>query len=538
MSQHKNALSSMLRLSKIGEGSYGIVYSGQFRDDESNKFYAVKRNFKELSTNWIGNIHEADILVRLKGHPCIVELHKISMGDPFDASNPMTPKITTEDKKTMKEDKMHFILEYLTDSGDTYLRSIQFSYVNSRLILCQVLLALDYMHSKKILHRDLKPANILIHYENSVPYAKVCDFGMSSNTINIVPKTPGVVTCWYRAPEVCFGHYDYGEKADVWSFGCLLYEFFAKSPWLCGTEDDDLKIVNKIVAKLEDPPEQEDIDYLNSKARKKLKINLNDTMTKRLKFESQMRFNSADKIEFERECGPYDRYIELLKQCLQLNPNKRPTVKELLDNKFFKVYESYIYAVQNRPCQSTNETLQYLISDTQERRWAMNVIVQIFNEKENTVWYKDLIIFHSMDLFERYISWRQTTQTTKFVSYNEENSEHGFFHTVKESELYMWSCLYIMHKYYCTLEHPKRWTDFAPEEFHNKEFKDSAKHFELTMIKHVCNYRVFRNTVFEIMDCENKTCTPADIYKLLIGYIQMTSYIGSVEGLYNNIMSE
>ena len=539
MSQHKNGCSSMVRISKVGEGSYGIVYSGKFKENENDeKLYAVKRNFKELSTNWIGNIHEADVLVRLKGHPCIVELHKISMGDPFDQSNPMTPKITTDDKKNMKEDKMHFILEYLADSGDSYMRSAKFSYVNSRLILCQVLLALDYMHSKKVLHRDLKPANILIHFENNVPYAKVCDFGMSANKIQLIPATPGVVTCWYRAPEICSAVSDYDEKSDVWSFGCLLFEFIAKTPWLCGTEDDDLKIMNKIITKLEDPPEAEDIAYLQTKGRNKLKLKLNDTIHKRLTFESQMRFNFASKKEFERECGPYEEYIKLLKKCLQINPAKRPTVNEILNDKFFEVYKDYIKAVQNRNYQAVNENLQYIISDTQERRWAMNVIIRVFNDRNAHTWFKDLIIFHAIDLFERYISWCQSDKNNNRIeNLGEETSEHGYFHTEKESELRMWCCLYIMHKYYCSLEHPRKWTDFAPQEFHDKIYKDQAKHFEYTMIKYVCNYRIFRNTVFEIMDCNRKQCDINDIFNLLISYIKVSNYIGTVEGLYNIINS-
>jgi serine/threonine protein kinase len=536
MSQPKNDI--MYRLNKVGEGSYGIVYSGKFKDTKDDKIYAVKRNFKELSTNWIGNIHEADILVRLKGHPCIVELHKISMGDPFDPSNPMTPKITNEDKKTMKEDKMHFILEYLSDSGDTYLRSNKFSYVNSRLILCQILLALDYMHSKKILHRDLKPANILINYNDNVPYAKVCDFGMSSNRVQTLPATPGVVTCWYRAPEICFALEDYDEKSDVWSFGCLLYEFFAKAPWLCGTEDDDTKIVNKIIVKLETPPEQEDIDYLNKKSRKNLKLKLNDVIHKRLTFQSQMRFNSADVMEFERECGSYADYINLLKRCLHINPTKRPSVKEILQDKFFSVYVDYIKHLQQQPYISVNENLNFIISDTQERIWAMNVIIETSNDRDKYTWYKELIVFHAIDLFERYISWCQSEKNTRVSIYNEETSEHGFIHTEKESRLRIWSCMYIMHKYYATLEHPRKWTDFAPEEFHSKEYKNQSRDFEYVMVKHVCNYRIFRPTVFEIMDCERKHCSATDIQKLLIGYIKMSNYIGSAEGLYKEIMSK
>ncbi len=95
-----------------------------------------------------------------------------------------------------------------------------------------------------------------------------------------------------------------------------------------------------------------------------------------------------------------------------------------------------------------------------------------------------------------------------------------------------------MHKYYATLEHPRRWTDFAPEEFHNKEYKTQSRDFEHIMLKHICNYRIFRNTVFEIMDCERNNCTASDIQKLLIGYIKMSNYIGSAEGLYNEIMNK
>jgi mitogen-activated protein kinase 1/3 len=43
-------------------------------------------------------------------------------------------------------------------------------------ILYNLLCALKYMHSAKVLHRDIKPANILINEDCSI---KVCDFGLA-----------------------------------------------------------------------------------------------------------------------------------------------------------------------------------------------------------------------------------------------------------------------------------------------------------------------------------------------------------------------
>lgn len=78
---------------------------------------------------------------------------------------------------------------------------------------------MSYLHQKSIIHRDLKAANILLN-ENGV--VKVADFGVARVT------RPGVMTAetgTYRwmAPEV-IEHRPYDHKADVFSFGILLWE--------------------------------------------------------------------------------------------------------------------------------------------------------------------------------------------------------------------------------------------------------------------------------------------------------------------------
>jgi eukaryotic-like serine/threonine-protein kinase len=100
----------------------------------------------------------------------------------------------------------------------------------------QITEALEYAHERGIVHRDLKPANIKVTNDDAV---KVLDFGLAkaiegdaasmdiatSPTMSRMASQAGVLlgTAAYMSPEQAKGK-AVDRRADIWAFGCVLYE--------------------------------------------------------------------------------------------------------------------------------------------------------------------------------------------------------------------------------------------------------------------------------------------------------------------------
>ncbi len=112
----------------------------------------------------------------------------------------------------------------------------ELSLQESLAIAKQIAEALEYAHDRGIVHRDLKPANIKITPDGTV---KVLDFGLAkamasedsasdlsnSPTLTALATQAGVIlgTAAYMSPEQAKGK-PVDRRADIWAFGCVLYE--------------------------------------------------------------------------------------------------------------------------------------------------------------------------------------------------------------------------------------------------------------------------------------------------------------------------
>ncbi|XP_061607500.1 serine/threonine-protein kinase 36-like isoform X1 [Phyllopteryx taeniolatus] len=195
-------------LAQVGQGSFGRVHKGMKRF--TGQVVALKfmpkmgRSTKELQSLK----KEIDIMSNLQ-HPNIVKL--------FDSFETETEVVVVTE---YAEGQLFQIIE-----ADGSLPESQVCE-----IACQLVSALYYLHSRRILHRDMKPQNILFDKNGVV---KLCDFGFArAMSISTMVVTSIKGTPLYMSPELV-AEKPYDHTADLWALGCILYEIHTGLPPFC-----------------------------------------------------------------------------------------------------------------------------------------------------------------------------------------------------------------------------------------------------------------------------------------------------------------
>jgi polo-like kinase 1 len=92
----------------------------------------------------------------------------------------------------------------------------------------QIILALKYLHSHRIIHRDLKLGNLFLNDKMEI---KLGDFGLATKLDFDGEKKRTICgTPNYIAPEVLEGKAGHSYEVDIWSLGVIIYTLIIGKP--------------------------------------------------------------------------------------------------------------------------------------------------------------------------------------------------------------------------------------------------------------------------------------------------------------------
>ena len=166
-------LRSIRLICLLGEGSFAKVFFVKKREGSQSTYYAMKVLDKKIlkEKDYFSYVKlERQILMTLE-HPFILKLHYS-----FQCAT-----------------SLYLLLDY--EGGGTLFYHLKqkkrFQEKEIVFYAAEIVLALEYLHSKNIIYRDLKPENILLSQDGHI---RLADFGLAKKLEGIAPQHS------YRSP--------------------------------------------------------------------------------------------------------------------------------------------------------------------------------------------------------------------------------------------------------------------------------------------------------------------------------------------------
>ncbi|XP_069716167.1 serine/threonine-protein kinase Nek10-like [Phaenicophaeus curvirostris] len=227
-------------LEHLGSGAFGSVY--KVRKHNGQNLLAMKEVYlhnpafgkdkKDRDSSVKNIVSELAIIKEQLCHPNVVRYYRTFL----------------------ENDRLYIVMELIegVPLGEHFnsLKEKQKQFTEERIwhIFIQLCLALRYLHKeKRIVHRDLTPNNIMLGDKDKVT---ITDFGLAKQKQENSKLASVVGTILYSCPEVVKSE-PYGEKADVWAAGCILYQMATLNPPFYSS--NMLSLATKIVGALYEP---------------------------------------------------------------------------------------------------------------------------------------------------------------------------------------------------------------------------------------------------------------------------------------------
>jgi len=320
-------------VSKLGEGTYGVVYKVVNR--QTHEKCAVK--IMDLGdTDQSAGINKSTLveisLLKRLHHPNIVKIVEIDIDVSSQKIN-----LVMELAKCALDDTIK------TQWFKPGMRSRRCEQLRDQLrIAFQITCALNYLHINRIIHLDLKPANILIRSNGTVAIA---DFGISERAESVKSEGHHVVTWPYRAPEIVCGAQSYQEASDIWSLGVLLLLNFFDFKLVSRAGDKESQLYAHFVDRIGPMSSTWHTEYRRNQLSCPLRSPALDIRSDDSTTQPGMK-SSPPRPKYHKDIHPfyisfygkntYEHILSFIDQCLQYDPRERATAQQLLSHALFK----------------------------------------------------------------------------------------------------------------------------------------------------------------------------------------------------------
>ncbi|KAF7731754.1 camp-dependent protein kinase catalytic subunit [Apophysomyces ossiformis] len=220
----KLRLADFHMLRTLGTGSFGRVHLVQSRVNA--RYYAIKvlKKSEVIRLKQVEHTNNEKHILESVAHPFLVNM----WGTFQDSVN------------------LYMVMDYVP-GGELFSvlrRSHRFPDHVAKFYAAEVILAIEYLHSKDMIYRDLKPENLLLDAQGHI---KITDFGFAKHVPDVtwtLCGTPDYLALSNLAPEIIQSK-AYGKAVDWWSLGVLIYEMLAGCPPFY--DDDHMKLYEKIL---------------------------------------------------------------------------------------------------------------------------------------------------------------------------------------------------------------------------------------------------------------------------------------------------